>query len=44
MSKKNKNIQIITEWTDFHTNKHYMLLEIEDNLILEEIEMNWREN
>jgi hypothetical protein len=40
---KNKHIQIISEWTDFFTNKHYMLLVIEGHLMLEEIEMNWRE-
>ena len=39
--KVHKVVKIIDEWTDFYTNKHYLLLEIEGIIILNTIELNW---
>lgn len=39
----NSKLQIIEEWTDLFKNKHYILLEIEGNIILTEIILNWKE-
>jgi len=39
----NSKLQILDEWTDLFKNRHYVLFEIEDNVILSEIELNWKE-
>jgi len=39
----NSKLQIIDEWTDLFKNKHYILFEIEGNVILTEIVLNWKE-
>ncbi|GAH89319.1 unnamed protein product [marine sediment metagenome] len=39
----NSQLQIIFEYTNLFKNRHYILFEIEGNIILSEIEMNWKE-
>ena len=39
----NSMLQILDEWTDLFKNRHYVLFEIEGNIILSEIILNWKE-
>lgn len=39
----NSKLQILDEWSDLFKNKHYVLFEIEGNIILSEIILNWKE-
>ena len=39
----NSKLQILDEWSDLFKNKHYILAEIKDNLLLIQIELNWKE-
>lgn len=39
----NSKLQLIDEWTNLFTNRHYVLFEIEGNIILSEIILDWKE-
>ena len=39
----NSKLQIIDEWSNLFENRHYVLFEIEGNIILSEIELDWKE-
>lgn len=39
----NSKLQIIFEWTNLFENKHYVLFEIEGNMVLSQILLDWKE-
>jgi len=42
-SRINSKLQILDEWSNLFENKHYILAKIENNLLLIEIILNWKD-